>query len=78
MKQDAPVYRNDRNAILAGVCAGLGEHFGVDPWVFRVLAIGMFILSMAFPAVMVYLIFILTLPRKTDLIAKGEIVDDGE
>ena len=33
------LYRSRRNRILAGVCGGIGEYFGVDPWLIRILAI---------------------------------------
>ena len=29
--------RNKNNAILAGVCAGLGDYFKVSAWIFRVI-----------------------------------------
>lgn len=38
------LYRSDRQRVVAGICAGLGEYFGVDPVWFRigfvVLALG--------------------------------------
>lgn len=34
------LYRNSRDGKLAGVCAGLGDHFNVDHWVIRLFAIG--------------------------------------
>ena len=33
------LYRDKENGWLGGVCAGLGEYFGVDPTVLRVLFI---------------------------------------
>jgi phage shock protein C len=37
------VYRNTENRRIAGVCAGLADHFNVDHWVMRVITIGGFI-----------------------------------
>jgi phage shock protein C len=33
-------YRSGRDKIIAGVCGGLGEYFGVDPVIIRLLWIG--------------------------------------
>ena len=33
------LYRDKKNGIFAGVCQGLGEYFGMNPWIFRVLFI---------------------------------------
>jgi phage shock protein C len=29
------LYRSKKNRIIAGVCGGLGEHFGIDPTIVR-------------------------------------------
>lgn len=44
------LYRNTRDRKIAGVCAGLADHFNVDHWVVRLLAIGalIFFNSLAF------------------------------
>ena len=34
------LYRNSEERKIAGVCAGIAEHFNVDHWVMRVLAVG--------------------------------------
>lgn len=31
------LYRSQQNRVLGGVCGGLGEHFNLDPIIFRVL-----------------------------------------
>ncbi|MDO4288501.1 MAG: PspC domain-containing protein [Eubacterium sp.] len=33
------LYKNKKDGIFAGVCQGLGEYFGISPWIFRVLFI---------------------------------------
>ena len=33
------LYRSRSNRILAGVCGGIGEYFGIDPVIIRILAI---------------------------------------
>jgi len=34
------LYRNTEDSIIAGVCAGLGDHFEIAHWVMRVIFIG--------------------------------------
>jgi phage shock protein C len=54
--------RSRTNRVLAGVCGGLGEYFGIDPVIFR----GLFILLAlpgGAPAVLPYLILWLVMPE---------------
>ncbi len=44
-------YRSKSNKMLAGVCGGLGEYFGVDPLLFRLL----FVIFLG-PALLFYLL----------------------
>lgn len=34
---DKRLYRSNTNRILAGVCGGIGEYFGIDPTIVRLL-----------------------------------------
>jgi len=36
------LYRNTKDGKIAGVCAGLADHFGIDPWVVRLIFLGGF------------------------------------
>lgn len=29
--------RSNKDRIIAGVCGGIGEYTGIDPWLFRIL-----------------------------------------
>lgn len=54
------LYRSPRGKILAGVCAGLAEKTGLNPWVFRVIFIlGNFLPG---PGLVVYIIMALLMP----------------
>ncbi len=33
------LYKSRENRMIAGVCGGLGEYFGIDPTLIRVLAV---------------------------------------
>lgn len=48
------LYRSSSNKMIAGVCAGLGEYFGVDPTIVRIIFV---LLGIAGgPGVLLYLI----------------------
>ena len=52
-----------QNAIVAGVCGGLGEFFGVNPWWFR-LAFLILSLPGGLPGIVPYMVFWIVIPRK--------------
>jgi phage shock protein PspC (stress-responsive transcriptional regulator) len=59
----APLRRSRDSRILAGVCGGLGEFFGINPIWFR---IGFLITAIpgGLPGIFLYLIFWLIIPRE--------------
>jgi phage shock protein C len=56
------LYRSRINRKIAGVCGGLGEYFGIDPTLVRVL----FVLGSIFVggALLVYLILAIVIPEE--------------
>ena len=58
------LYRSRSNAMIAGVCAGIAEHYGWSITGTRVVYVLLSILSAAFPGILVYLILWLVLPRR--------------
>lgn len=50
------LYRDEDNASVAGVCAGLGHYFNIDPVVFRLIFILMVILGGS--GILIYIILI--------------------
>jgi len=55
--------RSRSNRVIAGVCGGLGQYFGVNPLIFRIL----FILIAApggIPGILLYLILWLVMPEQ--------------
>lgn len=56
------VYRSKQNRILAGVCGGIGEYFGIDPTLVRIIWI-VFIL-MGGAGILAYLICWLMIPER--------------
>ena len=62
------------DAVLAGVCGGLAEHFGVDAFRVRVVCVVLSVFTAGFPGIVLYLCLWFLLPsasefsgRRTDL-----------
>jgi phage shock protein C len=55
--------RSNRERIVAGVCGGMAEYFGMDPSVVRILYVLVSVLSAAFPGILVYIIMMFVIPR---------------
>jgi len=51
------------NKVLAGVCGGLAEYFGVDPTLVRVIYAALSVLSAAFPGLLLYIIMLILMPQ---------------
>lgn len=64
MASGTGIHRSTENAMIAGVCAGIAEHFGWSVTGTRVGYVLLSILSAAFPGILVYLILWLLLPRR--------------
>jgi len=39
--QEKKLYKSDSNKVIAGVCGGLGEYFGIDPVIIRIIAVAL-------------------------------------
>ncbi|HEY3244284.1 MAG TPA: PspC domain-containing protein [Phycisphaerae bacterium] len=59
-----PLRRSVHNRMIAGVCGGLAEYFGMDPTLMRVLYVLLSILSAAFPGTLVYIILWIIIPER--------------
>lgn len=57
------LYRSNRDAMIAGVCGGLGEYFNLDPTIVRLIAILTLILTGLFPVLLIYIILSVVIPR---------------
>jgi phage shock protein C len=51
------------NRILAGVCGGIAEYFGVDPTVIRVLYMVLSLFTAAFPGLLLYILLMIMMPN---------------
>jgi phage shock protein C len=59
-----PLRRSRSDRIIAGVCAGLAHHFGLDVTLMRVLYVLVSILSVGFPGTLVYIVLWLVIPQE--------------
>lgn len=72
MTNDRQLRRQD--GLVAGVCGGLGEFFGVNPWWFRLLFL-LLMLPGGLPGVAPYLILWIVIPRKQTPVQDFERMD---
>ncbi len=56
------LYRSDTDKILAGVCGGIGEYFGIDPRLIRLLVI-FSVFSMPPAGIITYIAAWIMIPR---------------
>ena len=61
--RSSAVRRSRGNRIIAGVCGGLGEFFGIDPFWFR-LAFLLAMIPGGVPGILVYLVLWLVIPSE--------------
>ncbi len=54
------LYRSRQNRWLAGVCGGIGEHFGIDPIIIRILWI---LFGFTVVGIFVYIILAVMVPE---------------
>ena len=69
-KMAKKLYRNNQTGIIAGVCAGLGEYFDIDPVIIRILWLLMFF-SFGI-GLLVYIIAWIIVPTKEKLSSQSE------
>ena len=71
-RRPSRLYRQGKTGKLMGVCAGVGEYFGVDPWLVRIPALfSLFVFTV--PTTVGYLVAAWLLPdAPEDLYESGE------
>lgn len=60
------LYRSREDRILAGICGGLGDYFGYDPVLIRILAVVLLVLTGLFPLGVIYLVAIFIIPLEPE------------
>ncbi len=56
------LYRSRANRKIAGVCGGLGEHFNMDPVIWRAIFIALFF--SAFSGILLYIVLWIAVPEQ--------------
>ena len=54
--------RKSRDKVLAGVCAGLAEYFGVDPTLVRILFVALAVATSVAPVLIAYVVMAMVFP----------------
>lgn len=57
------LYRNLDNAMVRGVCAGIGDYFGVEPWVVRIGAL-ISLFTFTVPTIIAYIVLAKVVPPR--------------
>lgn len=62
------LYRSRKERMIAGVCGGLGEYFGIDPTLVRLL----FVIGTLFggPGLLAYLIMLIVVPEEPQAVMR--------
>lgn len=58
------LYRSSHDSVIFGVCGGLGEYFNIDPVIFRIIFIALFLAAGS--GVLIYLIMFLMVPEEDE------------
>jgi phage shock protein C len=61
------LYRDNENAVFAGVCKGLADHLDMDVSVVRLIFVLVAIFTTGIPVLLIYIIMALVVPTKTSL-----------
>ena len=71
------MYKSDSNRVIGGVCGGLGEYFGIDPIIFRIIAVVLIFFHGA--GLLLYLIAWICMPkRRTETFTNGQYYGAGQ
>ena len=58
------LFRSRKDRMIGGVCGGLGEYFGIDPTLVRILFIGGTFLGVPGALALVYLVMLILVPQE--------------
>ena len=61
------LYKNRKKKMLAGVCAGMGDYFGIDTTLIRILYVVFTLMTSIVIGVVVYITLVFVLPEKNNI-----------
>jgi phage shock protein C len=56
------LYRSEKNKMIAGVCAGLGDYFDVDFTLVRLIFVALTLVTAIFPMLIFYIVAWIVIP----------------
>lgn len=56
------LYRSEKNKMIAGICAGLGDYFDVDFTLIRLIFVALALLTAIFPMLIFYIVAWIVIP----------------
>lgn len=56
--------RSIHNRMVAGVCAGIGNYFNVDPTIIRIVTVLLAFVTSIFPVVVAYIVLAIIIPNE--------------
>ncbi len=56
------LYRSEKNKMIAGICAGLGDYFDVDFALIRLIFVALALLTAIFPMLIFYIVAWIVIP----------------
>jgi phage shock protein C len=71
------LYRNTEEKKIAGICAGIGEIYGLDPTIVRIAAVFITVATAIWPGVIAYAVGWYIIPDKNE-IASADATDKKE
>lgn len=70
------LFRSRKERMIAGVCGGIGEYFGIDPTLIRILfVVG---ILMGGPGILAYLILLIVVPEEPIVMVQNPPTTPGE
>lgn len=69
------LYRPKRNRVIAGVCAGFAEYFGIDPTIIRIITI---IIALSGTGILAYIVAAVIMPDESNVSAASGDWGSGE
>jgi len=67
MSMTKKIYRNQENQLVAGVASGVGDYFGIDPVIVRLVGIFIAIITGIIPFALMYLLAAIVIPKRSSL-----------
>jgi len=60
------LYKSKENKVFCGIIGGLGEYFGIDPTILRLIWLLVIIFTGFFPGIITYIIACMIIPNKLE------------